>query len=72
MVLLFGCTAAPEPLSPYALSDAEVTAVVRGFYSSVKDRGEPQNIANLESPDCRSQHLRRALLPEQRKIIIDS
>jgi len=41
MVLLFGCTAAPEPLSPYALSDAEVTAVVRGFYSSVKDLDAP-------------------------------
>ena len=40
MVLLFGCTAAP-PLSPYGLSDAEVTAVVRGFYSSVKDLDAP-------------------------------
>jgi len=41
MVLLFGCTTAPERLPPYALSDAEVTAVVRGFYSSEKDLDAP-------------------------------
>jgi hypothetical protein len=41
LVLLFGCTVTPEPLPPYALSDAEVTAVVRGFYSSVKDLDAP-------------------------------
>jgi hypothetical protein len=41
MTLLFGCTAVPEPLPPYALSNAEVTAVVRGFYSSVKDLDAP-------------------------------
>jgi len=39
--LLLGCTAAPEPLPPYALSNTEVTAVVRGFYSSVKDLDAP-------------------------------
>jgi hypothetical protein len=38
---LLGCTAAPEPLPPYELSNAEVTAVVRGFYSSVKDLDAP-------------------------------
>jgi len=41
LVLLLGCTAAPEPLAPYTLSNAEVTAVVRGFYSSVKDLDAP-------------------------------
>ena len=39
--LMFGCTVMPEPLPPYALSDAETTAVVRGFYSAVKDLDAP-------------------------------
>jgi hypothetical protein len=41
LVLLTGCTAAPEPLPPYTLSNTEVTAVVRGFYASVKDLDAP-------------------------------
>jgi hypothetical protein len=40
-VLLFGCTAAPEPLPPYTLSDVEMTLVVRGIYSAVKDLDAP-------------------------------
>jgi hypothetical protein len=41
LVLLFGCTAAPGPLPPYTLSDAEMTAVVRGISSAVKDLDAP-------------------------------
>lgn len=41
LALMFGCTVAPEPLPPYVLSDAETTAVVRGFYASVKDLDAP-------------------------------
>jgi hypothetical protein len=38
---LCGCTATPEPLPPYTLSDAEINAVVRGLYSAVKDLDAP-------------------------------
>ena len=42
LALLFGCnTVMPEPLPPYALSDADTAIVLRGFYSSVKDLDEP-------------------------------
>jgi hypothetical protein len=40
--LLSGCTAGPpEPLPPYPLSEAEISAVVRGLYSAVKDLDAP-------------------------------
>ena len=55
---LSGCTAGPpEPLTPYSLSDAEMTAVVRGLYSTVKDLDEPGfrnfKVARSSSGDIR-------------------
>ena len=40
-----GCTAVPEPASPYILSDTEITTVQRGLFSALPD---------LDSPNFRS------------------
>jgi hypothetical protein len=47
LVLLFGSTTTPEPLSPYVMSSAEVNVVVRGMYSAVKDLDAP-SLRNLK------------------------
>src|SRR5262245_5863910 len=45
---LLGCnTVRPEPLPPYALSDADTVIVLRGLYSAVKDLDEP-GLRNLK------------------------
>jgi hypothetical protein len=47
--LLVGCnTVRPEPLPPYALSDADTAIVLRGLYSAVKDLDEP-GLRNLKA-----------------------
>jgi len=47
--LLVGCnTVRPEPLPPYALSDADSVIVLRGLYTAVKDLDEP-GLRNLKA-----------------------
>ena len=47
--LLLGCnTVRPEPIPPYALSDADTVIVLRGLYSAVKDLDEP-GLRNLKA-----------------------
>src|SRR5262249_48857137 len=47
--LLVGCnTVRPEPLPPYALSDADTETMLRGLYSAVKDLDEP-GLRNLKA-----------------------
>jgi len=48
-LLVVGCnTVRPEPLPPYALSDADTVIVLRGLYSAVKDLDEP-GLRNLKA-----------------------